>query len=99
MIHPGGLHKHRQICSQPSGLPIRPVARPLATAPDCEQAAEAMPLYPAAAACSPLSSIAPCNDCPGTPARRCCLFLAASLITAPIAGNFQDLTAAIGEPA
>ncbi len=36
-----------------------------------------MPLPPAAAACSPLSSFAPCNDCPGTPARRCCLSLAA----------------------
>ena len=98
MIHPGGLHKHHQICSQPSGLPIR--SAELAgsyAAPDCEQAAEAMPLYPAAAACSPLSSIAPCNDCPGTPARRCCLYLAASLIGAPIAGNFQNLTAPLGD--
>src|SRR3546814_8177121 len=75
----GWLHHHHRIGSQPTRLPIR--SAELAgshAAPDCEQAAEPMPLPPAAAACSPLSLLAPCNDCPGTPARRCCLVLAAS---------------------
>jgi len=96
----GGLHQHHQIGGHPSRLPIR--SAELAgsyAAPDCEQTAEALPLYPAPAACSPLSSPAPCNDCPGTPARRCCLVLAASLLAAPIAGKFQNLTVPPGETA
>src|SRR3546814_1644887 len=86
----GWLHHHHRIGSQPTRLPIR--SAELAgshAAPDCEQAAEPMPLPPAAAACSPLSLLAPCNDCPGTPARRCCLVLAASIIGAPIAGKLD----------
>lgn len=96
----GGQHQHHQIGSHPFRLSIR--SAELAgsfAAPDCEQAAEALPLYPAPAACSPLSFDAPCNDCPGTPARRCCLVLAASLLPAPIAGKFQNLTAPLGEAA
>lgn len=95
----GGFHQHHHIGGQPSRLPIRSADAVHAAAPDCEQAAEAMPLYPAPAPCSPLSSPAPCNDCPGTPARRCCLVLAASLIAAPIAGKFQILTVPPGETA
>src|SRR3546814_6339844 len=86
------LHHHHRFGIQPTLRPIR--SAELAgshAAPDCEQAAEPMSLPPAAAACSPLSLLAPCNDCPGTPARRCCLVLAASIIGAPIAGKFQNL--------
>lgn len=95
----GGLQHHHQIDGH-AAPSIRSAAFSFrAATSDCEQVAEASPLYSAPAACSPLSSPVPCGRCAGTPARRCCLTIAASLIAQPIAGNFQNLTAPTGEPA
>lgn len=77
----GGLHHHHhEIGGTKTPPPIR--SAELAgsyAAPDCEQAAGAeTPLSVAPAACSPFPShAAPCGRCAGTPARRCCLALAA----------------------
>lgn len=94
----GGLHHHHRIGGT-IHPPIRPAALLPATMPACEQAAGVeTPLSAAPAACSPFAShAAPCGRCAGTPARRCCLALAASLMPRAEGSKFRDLTARIGE--
>ena len=93
----GGLHHH------PIGgtihPPIRRAAILPAAQPDCEQAVGAeTPLPTAPAACSPFASDAPpCGLCAVTPARRCCLALAASILHGAEGSKFHHLTAPIGE--
>jgi hypothetical protein len=97
----GGLH-HHDIAGVHSFPPaIRCAEAVHAAVPDCEQAAGVeTPLSAAPAACSPFAfHAAPCGRCPGTPRRRCCLVLAATIGAGAEGSKFQNLTAPMGEAA
>lgn len=98
----GGLHHHPHEIGGKTPPPIR--SAELAgsfAAPDCEQVAGVeTPLSAAPAACSPFAfHAAPCGRCPGTPRRRCCLVLAATIGARAEGSKFQNLTAPMGEAA
>ena len=95
----GGIHHFRS--SFGGGLVAPPPRRrPLLAgslaAPEREQTAEGFS-PPTAAACShPFSMSAwefPCRDCASTPARRCCMALAATMIAEEKGGKNQIVTA------
>lgn len=98
----GGIHQFRS--SFGGGLVAPPsrrrqlLAGSLASS-DREQAADRLS-PPTAAACShPISMSAceiPCRDCAGTPARRCCMALAGTIIAEEKGGKNQNVTAFYG---
>lgn len=95
----GGIHHFRL----PSGgglVALSPRRRTFlagsSAAPEREQVAEGSP-SPSPAACSHPNSMTacafPCRNCPSTPARRCCMALAATMIAEEKGGKNQNVTA------
>lgn len=96
----GGLHQNHEIGGAISFPPPIRSAELAASdaAPDREQAAGVeTPLSAAPAACSLFAfHAAPCSRCAGTPRRRCCLTLAATIGRDAEGSKFQNLTAPTG---